>query len=120
LGDNVPTIIRANNNLLVTPSNPVHRDDTLVVYLTGLGQVSPVVDNGTPAPSDPLASVLTAPIVKLGGMNLTIDYAGLVPGEVGVYQINVRVPHNAPQGLAVPFTISQGTSTNGFDVRVVQ
>jgi uncharacterized protein (TIGR03437 family) len=116
----VPTVVRASNNLLVTDSDPVHRGDTLIIYLTGLGAVSPVVDNGTPAPSDTLALALTQPTVTLGGVNLGILYAGLAPGEVGVYQINVTVPQSAPQGLSVPLTITQGTSTHTVDVRVVQ
>jgi uncharacterized protein (TIGR03437 family) len=118
--DNIPTVFRTSNNLLVTLSNPVHRDDALVIYLTGMGQVTPFVETGNPAPSDPLAITLTPPVVRLGGVELPVEYAGLVPGEIGVYQINVRVPGNAPQGLSVPLTITQGTSTHSFDVRVVQ
>ena len=33
---NLPTVVRATNNLLVTDSNPMHTGDTLVMYLTGL------------------------------------------------------------------------------------
>lgn len=116
----VPTLVRASNGLLVTDSDPVHRDDVLVIYLTGMGAVTPVVDNGMPAPADPLALALTAPTVKLGGTNLDILYAGLAPGLVGVYQINVHVPPSAPQGLSVPLTISQSGSTHTLNVRVVQ
>jgi uncharacterized protein (TIGR03437 family) len=117
---NVPTVLRSSNNLLVTDTNPVHRNDTLVIYLTGLGAVTPLVDTGLPAPSDPLAEAQSIPTVKLGGMTLAIDYAGLAPGEVGVYQINARVPGNAPQGLTIPLTISQGVTDHTFAVRVVQ
>jgi uncharacterized protein (TIGR03437 family) len=116
----VPTVVRNTNNLLATDSNPVHHNDELVIYLTGMGQVSPVVDNGMPAPSDPLAASLVAPTVTLGGVNLPIDYAGLAPGQVGVYQINVSIPKSVPQGLSVPLSISQGFSNNTFDLRVVE
>jgi len=117
---NLPTVIRSDNNLIVTDSNPVHRNDTLVIYLTGLGQTSPVVDDGLPAPGDPLASALTVPTVQLGGTNLPVIYAGLAPGEVGVYQINVSVPRNTPQGLNMPLTISQGGSVHTLGLRVVE
>jgi uncharacterized protein (TIGR03437 family) len=120
MDDVVPTVVRASNNLLVTSSNPVHHEDTLTIYLTGMGQVSPVVDAGLPAPAEPLAVALTAPTVRLGGVELPVDYAGLVPGEVGVYQINTRVPGSVPQGLSVALTITQGSGTHSFDVRVVQ
>ena len=95
----LPTLIRASNNFLVTDSNPVHRSDTLVIYLTGMGQTTPVVESGMPSPADPLATTLTQPVVKLGGTTLPVDYAGLAPGQVGVYQLNVTVPRSAPQGL---------------------
>jgi uncharacterized protein (TIGR03437 family) len=117
---NIPTVFRADNGLLVTDSDPVHRGDLLVIYLTGLGAVTPIVGNGLPGPSDPLAYALTAPVVTLGGANLSVAYAGLAPGEVGVYQINAIVPPNAPQGLSVPLVINQNGNNISLNVRVVQ
>ena len=117
---NLPTVVRANNNLLATGSNPVHHDDTLVIYLTGMGAVSPVVGDGQPAPSNPLAFALAAPTVTLGGVDLPVLFAGLTPGLAGVYQINVNVPRSVPQGLSVPLVIGQGTINNTIDLRVVE
>jgi uncharacterized protein (TIGR03437 family) len=116
----LPTVVRDENNLLVTDSNPVHRRDTLVIYLTGLGTTSPSVGDGMPAPSDPLAQALTTPVVALGDVTLPVLYAGLAPGQVGVYQINATVPNNAPQGLGIPLTITQGGWTQTVNVRVIQ
>ncbi len=116
---NLPTVVRAENNLLATDSNPVHRNDTLVIYLTGLGQTNPAVAAGLPAPGDPLASALTLPTVQLGGQNLPVLYAGLAPGQVGVNQINVTVPSNTPEGLGIPLTINQGGFTTSIALRVV-
>ena len=116
---NLPTVIDASNNLLATDSNPVHRGDMLVIYLTGMGQTNPVVITGMPSPGNPLASALTPPTVQLGGQDLSVWYAGLSPGEVGVYQINVSVPSSAPQGLNIPLTINQGGTTATVGLRVV-
>ena len=115
----LPTVIRASNNLLATVSNPVHHSDTLVIYLTGMGAVTPVVGNGLPSPSDPLAFALAAPTVTLGGVGLSVDFAGLAPGQVGVYQINVTVPGSVPPGLSVPLVIGQGSGTSSLNLRVV-
>jgi len=115
---NLPTVVKPDG-LLVTDSNPLHRGDTVVIYLTGLGQTSPLVADGMPAPGDPLALALTMPAVDLAGVALPVIYAGLAPGEVGVYQINATVPSNAPEGLGVPLTIAQGNSTQTVNVRVV-
>ncbi len=114
------TVVRADNNELVTPTNPIHPNDTVVIYATGLGRTSPAVDSGQPAPSDPLPYAIISPTVTLGGTNLNVLYAGLVPGEVGVYQINAVVPGGVPQGLDIPLVINQGGSTTSLSVRVVK
>lgn len=116
----LPIVIRSSTNLLVTSSNPVHIGDNLTLYTTGLGAVSPVIGNGLPGPFSPLSQAVVQPTITLGGSNLNVEYAGLAPGEVGVYQINVTVPGDAPQGLNVPLVISQGTISQTVNVRVVQ
>jgi uncharacterized protein (TIGR03437 family) len=115
----LPTIVRANNNQLVTPTNPVYYNDSLTIYANGLGLTSPQVTAGSPAPSSPLASAVLQPTVTLGGVNLNVSYAGLTPGGVGVYQINASVPSGVPQGLSVPLVINQGGAASSVNVRVV-
>jgi uncharacterized protein (TIGR03437 family) len=118
-GTTFPTVVRASNNLLVTNSNPIQHGDVLVIYLTGLGQVAPFVENGQPAPVEPLAVTVTDPVVAIGGAGLPVLYSGLAPGQVGLYQINVSVGSNVPVGLGLPLTINQGSSTHTVRVRVV-
>ena len=105
------TIIRAANNQLLTPTNPIRGGDTLVIYLTGMGLTNPSVTAGLAAPTSPLAVASIVPTVTLGGTPLTVQYAGLAPGEVGVYQINVVVPGGVTQGLSEPLVINQGSAT---------
>ncbi len=118
---NLPTIVRSDNGLLVTDSNPIHRNSNeyLVIYLTGLGQTNPAVGDGLPSPSSPLAVALNTPTVSLGGVQIPIAYYGLTPGEVGVYQINVKIPNNIPTGLSIPLSITQGSATTSLSMRVV-
>jgi len=116
------TVVRAANNQLVTPTNPIRQGDTLVIYLTGMGLTSPSVAAGVPAPLSPLASASDVPKVSLGGTSLDILYAGLAPDEIGVYQINVVVPSGVTQGLNEPLVISQGSGLGAnttLNVRVV-
>jgi uncharacterized protein (TIGR03437 family) len=113
------TIVRASNSQLVTATNPVHPNDTLVIFLTGMGQTTPTVTSGMPSPSSPLAQANISPNVTLGGTPLGVSYAGLVPGEVGVYQINATVPLGVPQGLSIPLNINQGGASTTLNVRVV-
>ena len=74
---------------------------------------------GLPGPSDPFATPVIPPVVTLGGTPLNVTFAGLVAGEVGVYQINATVPFKAPTGLSVPLVVSQGGSATSLNVRVV-
>jgi uncharacterized protein (TIGR03437 family) len=115
----LPVIVRDQNNLLVTDSNPIHRNDAITIYLTGCGQTSPPVGDGLPAPANPLALALTVPAVSLGGTQLSINFAGLAPGQVGVCQINATVPNSTPTGLGMPLVISQGGSVQSLGLRVV-
>lgn len=115
----VPTVVREKNNELVTASNPVHRNDSLTIYLTGLGPTNPPVASGQPAPSNPLAVTIQQPSVTLGGTPLPVSFSGLAPGLVGVYQINVRVPSSVPAGMSIPLMISQPGGSTSVPVRVV-
>jgi len=116
---NLPALYRVANGLLVTDSNPVRRQDSLTIYAAGLGTTSPVVPAGNVSPSNPLATVVAQPTVTLNGAGLPVTFAGLAPGQIGVYQISVTVPTNAPLGLSVPLTITQGTQSQTVNVRVV-
>jgi uncharacterized protein (TIGR03437 family) len=114
------TIVRADNGQLVTPTNPIHSGDTIVIYLTGMGATSPAVDDGMPAPLSPLASALSTPTVTLGGAGMTVGWAGLVPGSVGLYQINATAPLHPTEGVDIPLTITQGGASTTLSVRVVK
>jgi uncharacterized protein (TIGR03437 family) len=64
--------------------------------------------------------VLVQPDVTLSGVPLQILYAGLAPGEVGIYQINAIVPSRGiPTGFNLPLNIEQGGQSTTLMVRVV-
>jgi uncharacterized protein (TIGR03437 family) len=115
----IPTVVRGKNNQLVTAANPIHRGEAIVIYATGLGRTQPPLATGLGAPTDPLPAAIVQPDVSLGGLSLPLYYAGLAPGEVGVYQINAWVPWSAPTGMLVPLTITQGSVTTTLTVRVI-
>jgi uncharacterized protein (TIGR03437 family) len=115
------TIFRADNGQLVTPTNPIHYNDTVIIYLTGMGATSPAVDAGLAAPESTLSWVTQTPVLTLGGSNLTLLYAGMVPGYLsGLYQINATVPSGVTQGMEIPLVISQGGSSTTLSVRVLK
>jgi uncharacterized protein (TIGR03437 family) len=50
-------------------------------------------------------SVTSIPDVYIGNTPASVLYSGLVPGLVGVYQVNALVPAGAPRGTMVPVTL---------------
>lgn len=118
-GMTIPYIIRQANGLLITPSNPVHRGDTLWIYLTGMGQTTPPATAGVAASGSPLEIVNAPPTVTIGGASQSIVAAILTPGTAGVYQIQVTISQQTPLGLSLPLTVTQGAGSQTSQVRVV-
>ena len=88
------------------PSQPARPGDFVSIYATGLGPVNLPVPAGQPAPLDPLAKT-DAPIqVLIGGLNAAVQFAGLAPGSVALYQVNAKVPGTAVAENIVPVQIS--------------
>jgi uncharacterized protein (TIGR03437 family) len=82
----------------VTAAKPAQPSETVLVYLSGLGAVSPVVSDGAGAPSNPLSWATNTITVYIGGQSVTPSYFGLVPGSAGLYQLNVQVPAGLTAG----------------------
>jgi uncharacterized protein (TIGR03437 family) len=118
--DAIPAVYRTESGLLVTITNPVHKGDKLTIYATGLGPTIPPVEAGFRTPASP-PSLLTIPVVvTLDGATCPVTFAGLAPGQIGVYRIDVDVPKGIQQGLFIPLTVSQGSNTGTVFVRVVE
>jgi uncharacterized protein (TIGR03437 family) len=63
--------------------------------------------------------VSLAPEVRLGEVGLPVTFAGMAPGQVGVYQINVSVPWWVPSGRDVLLTVKQADVATALQVRVI-
>jgi uncharacterized protein (TIGR03437 family) len=116
----IPVVVKADNQQLITPSNPIHSGDEIIIYAEGLGATTPQVPAGAASPATPLAAVALPATVSLGGAFLDVSYAGLAPGQIGVYQINARAPAKPPLGTEVPLTLTQGGVSTTVTVRVVE
>lgn len=86
---------------LVDDKKPAVGGETVLVFLTGMGAVTPPVADGVA----PGASTIDAPVMVLaGGAQAQVGYAGMAPGYPGLYQLNVRLPAFLP-GPSVPLAI---------------
>jgi len=93
------------NFSLISPNSPARRGETVQLFLTGLGPVSPATPDGAAAPSNPLSFVTSNLNVYVGGRPATVIFKGLAPGLAGLYQINFTVPASAAIGSAIPLAI---------------
>lgn len=116
----VPAVVRATNNEFVSTVNPVRPGDVLTIYATGLGRTSPEVPSGTPAPDDQLSNADIPTAVKIGGVPADVLFAGLTPGQIGIYQINVQVSGSIATGDSVPLEITQGGASTSVTVPVTK
>jgi uncharacterized protein (TIGR03437 family) len=98
-------IFKSDGVTLAQGSTPAIPGETVVMYCTGLGAVSPPVPEGTPAPSSPLSNTVNPVTVTIGGQNAFVSFSGLTPGFPGLYQINAVVPAGVA-GDAVPVLVS--------------
>lgn len=77
--------------------HPAAAGQVLEVFMSGLGPTEPPVPAGIPSPLLPLGRAFM-PLVHIGGMHAPVFYAGLTPGFIGLYQINVAVPAGLTPG----------------------
>jgi uncharacterized protein (TIGR03437 family) len=75
-----------------SPANPAAPASLITVYLTGQGKVAPPVATGAPAPAEPMACASYPVTATVQGLPALVTFAGLSPGSVGLFQVNLRVP----------------------------
>ena len=79
--------------------------DVLIIFGVGFGPVNPNIPAGQVVPGNTALTLLFQ--ISFGSAPATLQYAGLAPSLVGVYQFNVVVP-NIPPSDAVPVTFTLG------------
>jgi uncharacterized protein (TIGR03437 family) len=87
-------------------THPAHSGDVLILLATGLGAVSPPIQNGQ-ASTDTTRTTDTKPVVMVGGVAAQVLFSGLST-FVGVNQINIQLAPGTPSGSAVPVQILMG------------
>jgi uncharacterized protein (TIGR03437 family) len=68
------------------------------VYLIGMGLTNQSLVSGQGSPTNPLAVVSLTPTVTVDGETVVPFFAGLTPGFVGLFQMNIIVPADARSG----------------------
>jgi hypothetical protein len=122
----------------ISQQAPARPGETITVYLWGMGVTSPAVPAGQASPSGAIlrqapgtpalrARFVDGPLVSLvarpafyspedaASAGSPIEFVGLTPGQVGLYQLNVRIPvsltaSNVCEGPIVANTILRITT----------
>jgi uncharacterized protein (TIGR03437 family) len=115
-------IAQHSDYTLIDASSPAHPGESIVIYVVGMGATNPAVASGAVAPGlnpgDSLAYANVQPVVMVSSQTAHIQFAGLTPGGIGLYQINFVVPVNVTAG-SLSLTVSQGgTNANATTLPV--
>lgn len=106
-GSGPASALKASDQSLVTPSNPLHAGDTVELYATGLGSTMS---------SGGFDVAVQQPTVTVGGVNCPVVFAGAAPGYEGLDQINCTIPSGAlifdPASSSAQVVIASGTRTS--------
>lgn len=98
---------------LVDTVSPASAGDVVQVFCTGLGVTNPRVTSGQPSPSaEPLARTTATVTATVGGRPASVQFAGLAPGFVGLYQVNVQVPAGVAVGAEPLVLLVNGVPSN--------
>ena len=88
-----PGLFPTASPTFTTPAIP---GETILLYGTGFGPTTPPIALGIE--TDKVYNLSPTPTATVGGIPAHVSFAGLIPPESQVYQFDVVIPANAPNG----------------------
>ncbi len=104
---------------LITPDNPAEPGESIIVYATGLGNVTPDAANNAIVTGQvyngPAFNTATSSVSSLAGAtSANVIYAGLKPGTIGIYEVVLELNNSMSTNLNTQVTISQDIYTSNI------
>jgi uncharacterized protein (TIGR03437 family) len=102
------TVVTHANGSMVTRQSPAKPGEVVTIYAWGLGSSEPRIETGKPTPpaiipvaNDKIVAAFdfrsnAAASWRVGQAASRPEFVGLTPGQVGLYQVNVRLPSAFP------------------------
>lgn len=106
-----PAVFHADG-ALVSSQSPVSAGERVSILLTGLGQVNGSIAAGQAAPADAPLSVRSPIEIQIGETLIAPLLAGLLPGSVGVYRVQVEIPSDLQPGTHALRILMREVSSN--------
>jgi uncharacterized protein (TIGR03437 family) len=103
-------LIQNQNGVINAPDQPAPPGSIVTAYLTGQGALDLPIPTGSAAPQDPRIGAVATVSATVGGQNTEVTFAGMAPGLVGVFQLNLRIPALTPGDY--PLAIGVGTAVS--------
>jgi uncharacterized protein (TIGR03437 family) len=102
------------NYTQVSTSSPAKPGETVLLFMNGLGTVTPQVGDGVAGSSSQLSTSDEAAdiFVFLNDEPANVLYAGLAPGFAGLYQVNFTVPTRGVGNGDVPISFNTTEALN--------
>jgi adhesin/invasin len=97
-GTGEAAVLHAADYSRVNASSPAVAGETVLIYLTGLGLVTPAVPDGAAASADPVSETNSPAYVLIDNQLAKASFVGLAPGYAGLYQVNAVVPQTPDSG----------------------
>jgi uncharacterized protein (TIGR03437 family) len=83
------------------PSQPVKAGDFISIFATGLGAVTANISSGQRTPLDTQVRLKAQVDVLVNGAATEVQFAGLAPGQIGMYQVDAMIPPKTAASDAV-------------------
>jgi enamine deaminase RidA (YjgF/YER057c/UK114 family) len=107
----------------ITSDKPARSGEIIHLYASGLGPVTPQLPDGAVAPASPLSRTVNP--VTCGAMGasgsmipLAVLFAGLAPGQTGVFQLDVELLGSLPAGNTLQVRCGVGSNSSSIAVPV--
>jgi uncharacterized protein (TIGR03437 family) len=96
----------------VTWDRPARPGEIVHVWGIGFGPVDRVMRTGEPGPASPPARLLSPIMCRepQSGRDIEVLFAGLAPGLIGLYQLDLRIPADAREFYGVNCTLPENVS----------
>ena len=117
---NSSTLVALPGSIDGATTRAATKGDFITIYSVGLGPVNHPPATGAGGSSDASSTTLSPVAVLLNGTSVPAAFAGLAPGLVGIYQVNVQIPDSAPVGSGVAMTLSVGGANSNTVTIAIQ
>jgi uncharacterized protein (TIGR03437 family) len=112
-------IARNADGRLNHPASPAQPGDVISLRVTGLGLLTPSLQDGVGARQVSTVAPVPPVSVLIGGKDARVVSCSTGPGEAGVINLSVEVPADSPGNIAVSVVVAvQGVTSNRASISI--